>query len=107
MVSERADSTSSSSSLLRGVLGGGCARPGKANLRLICRAINGDWDIPEDKRRALLRHLIGVAESAAASRRSRNLLAAALCLVAADRANLREQRREQEQEHWADVRTRE
>lgn len=72
-----------------GVLGGGCARPGKANLRLIRRAIREGWDIPEAKRRALIEHLAGVVSSG----HTRNSLAAVRCLIEADRANLREEAR--------------
>jgi hypothetical protein len=71
--------------LFWGVLGGGCARPGKANLRLIRRAIREGWDIPEDKRRALVEHLAGVVRSG----HTRNAIAAAWCLVEAERANQR------------------
>jgi hypothetical protein len=71
--------------LLRGVLGGGCARPGKANLRLIRRAIGEGWDIPEAKRRALVEHFMGIVRTGHA----RNVLAAMWCLIEADRANLR------------------
>jgi hypothetical protein len=70
--------------LFRGVLGGGCANPGRTNLQLIRRAIREGWDIPEDKRRALIEHLCGVVRSGHA----RNALAAIRCILAAERANL-------------------
>ena len=70
--------------LFRGVLGGGCARPGKANLRLIRRAIREGWDIPDNKRQALMEHLSGVVGQG----RARNTLAAVRCLIEADRVNL-------------------
>ena len=69
--------------LFLGVLGGGCARPGRANLRLIRRAIRAGWPIPEDKRRALVEHL----EAVATAGNARNAIAAAWCLLAADRVN--------------------
>ncbi len=69
--------------LFRGVLGGGCARPGKANLRLILRAIRAGWPIPDEKRLALVEHLRGVV----VSEHDRNSLAAARCLIEGDRAN--------------------
>jgi hypothetical protein len=71
--------------LFRGVLRGGCARPGKANLRLIRRAIREGWDIPEPKRRALMEHLMGVMRTGHA----RNVLAAMWCFIEAEWANLR------------------
>jgi hypothetical protein len=71
--------------LFRGVLGGGCARPGKANLRLIRRAIREGWDIPEAKRRALIDHLMGIMRTGHA----RNALATAWCFIEAEWANLR------------------
>src|SRR5262249_22444902 len=43
-----------------GVRGGSRARPGKANLRLIRRAIRADWDFPAEKRQALVDHLEAV-----------------------------------------------
>jgi hypothetical protein len=72
--------------LFRGVLGGGCARPGRANFCLIRRAIREGWDLPEAKRRALVAHLTGVIRS----KHPRNTLAALWCLIEADRANLQE-----------------
>ncbi len=73
----------------RGVLGGGCAHPRKANLRLIRRAINEGWDIPEAKRLALIEHLCGVVTAG----HTRNMFAAVRCLLAAERVNLRERKR--------------
>jgi hypothetical protein len=74
--------------LFRGGLGGGCARPGRANLRLIRRAIRERWDLPADKRRALVEHLLGVVGAGHA----RNTIAAAWCLLDADRINLQLER---------------
>jgi hypothetical protein len=71
--------------LFRGVLGGGCAHPGRANLRLIRRAIREGWDISEAKRRALVEHLVGVCEAG----NDRNTIAAVRCLIEADCANVR------------------
>ncbi len=73
------------SPLLLGVLGGGCAQPGKANLRLIRRALRGGWDIPEAKRATLVEHLAGVFGSGHA----RNSIAAFRCLIEIDRVNER------------------
>ena len=55
----------------------------RANLRLIRRAIRAGWPIPEDKRRALVEHL----EAVATAGNARNAIAAAWCLLAADRVN--------------------
>jgi hypothetical protein len=74
--------------LFLGVLGGGCAHPGRANLRLIRRAIRAGWPIPADKRRALVDHLLGVVRAGNA----RSAIAAAWCLLAADRVNMRLER---------------
>ena len=73
---------------LRGVLGGGGERPGKANLRLIRRAIRGGWldAAPQAVRDALMQHCLAVALTG----HERNALAAAGCILAADSANLRE-----------------
>ena len=76
--------------LFRGVLGGGCAHPGRANLRLIRRAIREGWNIPEAKRRALVEHLVGVCHAGNA----RNTIAAVRCLIEADRANVRAEARQ-------------
>jgi hypothetical protein len=86
-VERPSDPQPAAASLFRGVLGGGCARPGKANLRLIRRAIREGWDIPKAQRRALIEHLLGVIHSGHA----RNAIAAAWCLVEAERANLRQE----------------
>jgi hypothetical protein len=75
------------SPLFTGVLGGGCARPGKANLRLIRRAIREDWDMPEEKRFALMQHLCGILKS----RNARNCIAATCCIIEAEKANMREE----------------
>src|SRR5262245_22384927 len=73
--------------LFLGVLGGGCLRPGKANLRLIRRALREGWAIPEDKRLALLEHLGAVLGAG----HPRNTLAAIRCLIDADRVDAREE----------------
>ena len=52
MSEEQPDQAPSEAPLFRAILGDGCARPGRANLRLICRAIKEGWDIPPEKRRA-------------------------------------------------------
>jgi hypothetical protein len=75
--------TPSEADLLRGVLGAGCARPGKYNLRLIRRAIREGWPIPPEQRAVLVAHLTAIIESGHA----RNSIAAARCLLAAARAN--------------------
>jgi len=67
-----------------GILGGGCARPGRANLRLVRRAIRAGWPIPADKRQALGEHLLGVVHAGNAP----SAIAAARCLFAADRINM-------------------
>lgn len=74
--------------LLRGALGGGAERPGKANLRLIRRAIRAGWldPAPQAVRDALMKHCLEVALAG----HTRNALGAAWCLIEADRANLRE-----------------
>jgi hypothetical protein len=89
MSEENTPQTPSESPLFQGVLGAGCARPGKANLRLIRRAINGDWDLPADKRRTLIDHLMGVIRHEPKHRR--NVMAAVRCLLAADVADLRQE----------------
>ena len=74
--------------LFRGVLGGGADRPGKANLRLIRRAVRAGWldAAPQAVRDALMEHCCAVAVAGNA----RNAVAAAWCVVEADRANLPE-----------------
>jgi hypothetical protein len=71
--------------LFRGVLGGGASRPGRANLRLIRRAIREDWPIPDEKRQALVEHL----EAVVGHENERSSIAAAWGILEADRANLR------------------
>jgi hypothetical protein len=71
-----------------GFWGGGCARPGRANLRLIRRAIRERWDLPADKRQVLVEHLLGVVSVGHA----RNAIAAAWGLLDADRINLQLER---------------
>jgi hypothetical protein len=58
-----------------------------ANLRLIRRAINEDWDISPEKRQALMAHLMGVIRHE--PRNVRNVFAASWCVLAADMADLR------------------
>jgi hypothetical protein len=66
------------------VLGDGCARPGRANLRLIRRAIREGWPLPKEKRVALMRHLSGIINTG----HTCNCLAAIRCILEADQANL-------------------
>jgi hypothetical protein len=87
MSEEQPDQTPSEASLFRAILGDGSARPGKANLRMILRALKEGRDIPPEKRRALVEHLVGVV--AHEPRHSRTRLVAARCLLAAERADLR------------------
>ena len=81
--------TPDDSPVFLGILGEGCARPGRANLRLIRRAIREGWDIPEAKRKALVDHLMGVMEVA----KPRDVMAAIFCVVEAEGINQREQHR--------------
>ena len=76
------------SALTSGILGGGAHRPGKANLRLIRKAIRHGWPIPADKREALVRHFMAVIT--AKPRHDRNCLAAVRCVMEAHRINVRE-----------------
>jgi hypothetical protein len=76
--------------IFRGVLGGGCLRPGLWNLRLIRKAIKEGWlegDSPDliARRQALVEHLVGVIRCGTV----RSKLAAARCILAADEANAR------------------
>jgi hypothetical protein len=80
--------------VFRAILGDGCERPGRANLRLIRRAIREGWDIPEAKRKALVDHLVGVIEVG----NTRDALAAIWCLVEADKVNLCAEHRAQKLE---------
>jgi hypothetical protein len=72
-----------------GVLGGGPPRPGKANLRLLLRAIRNGWDLSAEQCRALVEHLEGVLRSG----RARDELAAVGCIIACARANQDRRRR--------------
>jgi hypothetical protein len=87
------------SPVFRGVLGGGYARPGRANLRLIRRAIRERWALPANKRQALVEHLLAVV----AVGHARNAIAAAWCLLDADRVN-RQLKREADRQKAAQAR---
>jgi hypothetical protein len=70
-----------------GGLGGiSSAQTSLADLRLIRHAINDDWDMPSDKKAALMRLLGSVLRK---DRRGRVALSVARCLIAAYQANER------------------
>jgi hypothetical protein len=79
------------------ILGDGCANPGRANLRLICRAINGDWPMPWKKRNALVEHLMGVLAFDGGPGHAANKMAACRCLLAGALADLRAEDRARRQ----------
>jgi hypothetical protein len=69
-----------------GILGQDTSTPGRANLRLIRRAIRADWPIPTEKKKALVRHLSAVAIHCP---HTWSRLAAIMALVEADLADTR------------------
>jgi hypothetical protein len=89
MNEEQTGQTPAPEPLFRAILGGGCANPGRANLRLICRAINGDWPMPWEKRYALVEHLMGVLAFDGGPGHAANKMAAIRCLLAGAVADLR------------------
>jgi hypothetical protein len=86
---EQTGQTPAPQPLFQAILGDGCANPGRSNLRLICRAINGDWPMPEEKRAALVEHLVRVLAFDGGHGHAANKLAAIRCVLAAALADLR------------------
>jgi hypothetical protein len=81
-------------------LGDGDLHPGKANMRLIRRAIKNGWNVPEEYKAAVVEQMAKVATE---SDDERNRIAASKVLVAADSVDARFQQASDKPDHPSTV----